>query len=434
MLSLFQTIAALLTLTAVFGWFNTRVLRLPNTIGLLLMSLVASLVLVAVEIVYPAAEIFHMLSDAIRDIDFSETLLKSMLAFLLFAGALHVDFSTLRDRAPIVGLMATVGVIISTLVVATLFWFVSRWVGVPVPFAWALVFGALISPTDPIAVISTLKQVDVPETLEVDMTGESLFNDGVGVVLFTILLAAALSGGESSDAFGPSDVIELFVVEALGGAVLGLVTGYIAYRAMRTIDEYAIEVLITLALVTGTYTLGGALHFSGPIAVVVAGLVIGNHGAAHAMSENTRQYLFQFWDLIDQMLNSVLFLLIGLEVLVLTFEPALAPLAGLAILIALFARFCAVAVPVTALRWWKTFAPGTIPVLTWGGVRGGISVALALSIPQAVTHRPALLAATYTVAVFTIVVQGLSLSTIIRLAGACPERADLPRPRSSAHN
>jgi Na+:H+ antiporter len=434
MLSLFQTVAVLLTLTAAFGWFNAKVLRLPNSIGLLLMSLVASLVLVAVEIIYPAAEIFHTLSDAIRDINFSDTLLKSMLAFLLFAGALHVDLSVLRDRAPIVGLMATVGVIISTLVVATLFWFVSRWAGLPVPFAWALVFGALISPTDPIAVISTLKQVHVPETLEMDMTGESLFNDGVGVVLFTILLAAALSGGASGHAFGPADVIELFVVEALGGAVLGLVTGYIAYRATRMIDEYAIEVLITLALVTGTYALGGVLHFSGPIAVVVAGLVIGNHGAAHGMSEITRQYVFQFWDLIDQMLNSLLFLLIGLEVLVLTFDPALAPLAALAIPIVLFGRFCAVAMPVAALRWWKPFARGTIPVLTWGGVRGGISVALVLSIPQAVAHRPVLLAATYTVAIFTIVVQGLTLSHIIRLAGAGPAQADLPLPPSAAHN
>jgi CPA1 family monovalent cation:H+ antiporter len=357
-----------------------------------------------------------------------------MLGALLFAGALHIDLSDLAAQKWVILTLATVGVMISTVLVGAGTWLLLGLVGLPVPFGYCLVFGALISPTDPIAVGAILRKAGIPDSLLVKVTGESLFNDGVGVVLFTILLAAALSGGGSGDAFGPSDVIELFVVEALGGAVLGLVTGYIAYRAMRMIDEYAIEVLITLALVTGTYALGGVLHFSGPIAVVVAGLVIGNHGASHGMSETTRQYVFQFWDLIDQMLNSLLFLLIGLEVLVLTYDPALAPLAALAIPIVLFGRLCAVAVPVAALRWWKPFARGTIPVLTWGGVRGGISVALALSIPQAVAHRPVLLAATYTVAIFTIVVQGLTLSHIIRLAGAGPAQADLPLPASAAQN
>jgi Na+:H+ antiporter len=416
LLSVFDIVAGLLTLTALFAWLNHRWLSLPSNVGLLIMGLAASLVLVGLEVLVPNVAIYGDLHDFIEKIDFSVTLLDGMLAFLLFAGALQIDLSVLKDRAWTVSAMATLGVIISTAVVAVLFWGAGQLLSSPMPFAWALVFGALISPTDPIAVLAMLKQARVAKTLEMDMAGESLFNDGVGVVLFTILLAAAMgSSGESGIDF--VEIARLFFVEALGGAVLGLVTGYIAYLGMRAIDDYPVEVLISLALVTGTYALAQPLHVSGPIAVVVAGVLTGNRGATYAMSETTRRYLFDFWSLIDEILNSVLFLLIGIEVLVVRFDASLAPLAIAAVPIVFVARLVAVALPVAVLSAKQTFVKGTVPILTWGGVRGGISVALALSIPF-VDERSQILAATYAVVLFTLIVQGLTLPSVVkRFAG-----------------
>lgn len=410
MFSLFQPIAILLTATAIFAWINYALLKLPSTIGLLIMGLLASLLLVGLEAAFPGIALFHQLIGTVRDIDFSKTLLDGMLAFLLFAGALHVDFSRLRGRGPNIGVMATIGVVISTAVVAGGVWWASAAIGSPLPLAWAIVFGALISPTDPVAVISTLKSAPVPETLETDMVGESLFNDGVGVVLFTILVAAAASGDAGIDL---PHIAHLFFVEAVGGGVLGLLTGYAAYRAMRRIDEYGTEVLISLSLVMGAYALADVLRLSGPIAVVVAGLIIGNRGKSRGMSETTRRYLYAFWTLIDEILNSVLFLLIGLEVLILQFEAKLGWFAAATVPIVLLARLCAVALPTAALSAFVMFVRGTIPVLTWGGVRGGISIALALSLPD-VPERAPILAATYAVAVFSIVFQGLTLSAVLK--------------------
>ena len=410
MLSAFDLIAILLVLTAAFGWINHRFIRLPHTIGLLVMGLGASLLLIGVELAFPDILLYEDLAGVIRQIDFQATVLNGMLAFLLFAGALHVNLSVLRDRALTVGSMATVGIVISTAIVGIGFWLAAGALGVPMPFAWALVFGALISPTDPIAVLSTLKAVRVPETLEIDMTGESLFNDGVGVVIFTVLMAAAASTARGG--IDPLHIGELFFIEALGGAVFGLFSGYVAYRAMRAIDDYPIEVLISLALVTGTYTLAAKLHMSGPIAVVVAGLLIGNRGPHDALSDETQRYLFGFWTLIDEILNSVLFLLIGLEVLVLRLDPSFGWLAAIAVPLVLCARLFAVSIPVLALSATHTFVRGTIPVLTWGGLRGGISVALALSLPE-VAEKSIILAATYAVVLFTIIVQGLSLRALV---------------------
>ncbi|MGO4573292.1 cation:proton antiporter [Microvirga sp. 2TAF3] len=406
--SAFDLIAVLLVLTAVFGWLNHVIIRLPHTIGLLVMALGASLVLIGIEVALPDVALYESLTAMLRQIDFRETVLNGMLAFLLFAGALHVDLGILRKRAWSVGLIATLGVVISTAVVGVGLWGLSGLLGATIPLPWALVFGALISPTDPVAVLSMLKTVDVPKALEVDMAGESLFNDGVGVVVFTVLLALASGSGEASTAH----VAKLFFVEALGGAALGWGTGYLAYRAMRRIDDYPMETLISLALVTGTYALAAKLHMSGPIAVVVAGILVGNRGPVDAMSDLTQRYVFGFWTLVDEILNSVLFLLIGLEVLVLRFDPSFAGLAAVSIPLVLLGRFLAVAGPVLMLRARQEFVRGTIPVLTWGGLRGGISIALALSLPE-VAEKPSLLAATYAVVVFTIVVQGLSLRAVV---------------------
>ena len=298
MMTIYDLIAVFLVLTATFAWINHRLIRLPHTIGLLVMGLVASLGLICVELIFPGVLPYENLAGIIRQIDFQKTVLDGMLAFLLFAGALHVDLGQLRDRAWVVGSMATVGVLVSTGIIGVGFWFAAGALGVPIALSWALVFGALISPTDPVAVLSTLKTVRVPEILKAEMIGESLFNDGVGVVIFTVLMATAI--GAAGGGVDVIEISELFFIEALGGAVLGLATGYIAYRAMRAIDDYPIEVLISLALVAGTYTLAAKLQMSGPIAVVVAGVLIGNRGPQDAMSDQTKQYLFGFWTLIDE--------------------------------------------------------------------------------------------------------------------------------------
>ncbi len=410
MLSAFDLIAILVVLTASFGWLNHVFIGFPHAIGLLVMGLVSSLILIGIEVALPDISFYEDLRRLLRQIDFQEAVLNGMLAFLLFAGALHVNLAVLRSRAWVVGLMATVGVLISTGVVGVGFWWLSAALGAPVPFAWSLVLGALISPTDPVAVLSTLKSVAVPKTLEADMAGESLFNDGVGVVIFTVILAIAT--GSSHGSVDLAGVAHLFIFEAIGGAVLGLITGYGAYRATRAIDDYPIETLISLALVMGTYALASKLHMSGPIAVVVAGILIGNQGPRDAMSDETQRYLFAFWTLIDEVLNSVLFLLIGLEVLVLSFDRSFIGPALAAIPLVLLARFLAVSIPVVALRPRTEFVKGTIPILTWGGLRGGISIALALSLP-AVSEKPILLAATYAAVIFTIVVQGLSLRAVV---------------------
>lgn len=301
--------------------------------------------------------------------------------------------------------MATVGVILSTAIIGAGLWTLAGFFSFDLPLAWAFVFGAVISPTDPVAVLATLKTVEVPQSLETDMAGESLFNDGVGVVVFTALLMVASGSGDT----GLASVAELFVIEAFGGAILGLATGYFAYRAMRLIDDYPIEVLITIALVMATYSLASWINSSGPIAVVVAGLIVGNRGQEDAMSDQTQRYVFGYWTLVDEILNSVLFLLIGLEVLVLRSDLALFLLSLFLLPVVFLARLTATAIAVTSLSRWQDFVRGTIAILTWGGLRGGISIALALSIPEG-PEKPLILTATYVTVIFTIVVQGLTSS------------------------
>lgn len=409
-LSLFEIAALLLVLSGFFGWFNHTILRLPHTIGLLVMALVASIALLGLERLFPALGITDTLQGAIGQIDFNATVMEGMLAFLLFAGALHVDFSYLRSQAWAIGLMASVGVVLSTFIVGFGLYFLAPLTGFEIPLIWALVFGALISPTDPVAVLSLLKSINVPHSLEAKIAGESLFNDGVGVVVFAIMVTIATSDAGTQVTIG--QVAELFVVEAIGGAVLGFITGWIAYRAMATMDEHMLEILLTVGIVAATYAIALRLHLSGPIAVVVAGLLVGNRGADLAMSEHTQSSLFGFWELIDEILNSVLFLLIGLEVLVISLDPSFAWLAVASIPLVLMSRLIAVSMPILLLSLRQTFSSGVIPVLTWGGLRGGISVALALSLP-AIPEKPLLLTCTYAVVLFSIIVQGLTVKRVV---------------------
>ena len=412
-MSIFSIGAILVGLSALFGFFNHRFLHLPHTIGLVVIALLASLSIIGLNLIVPSAQIGQRVTDVLRQIDFNETLMHGMLSFLMFAGALHADFSAIKTSRLTIGVMAVFGTLISTFVIGASMWFLLGFFEFKFPFVWALVFGALISPTDPVAVLSLFKTVEVPDTLQAKMTGESLFNDGVGVVLFTVVLAIALADEGHGGNIGPTEVIKLFFTEVAGGALLGLVAGYIGYRAMYGIDESSLEVLITLALVMVTYSLALSLHMSGPIAMVVAGLFIGNSGVKYAMSEKTRDYVLTFWTLIDEILNSVLFLLIGFEVLVVAESIENLWFALLAIPVTLIARTFSVTIPITILSHWETFTKGAVPILIWGGLRGGIAVALALSLPD-IKYKFAILTITYGVVLFSIIVQGLTVKPLIK--------------------
>ena len=410
--SIFNLVALLITLAAAFGYLNHRWLKLPHTIGLVVIALAVSIGILAVDGMFPQLGLEEAVRQALIDVDFEDTLMKGLLSFLLFAGALHVDLETLLSRRWAILTMATVGILLSTAIVAGLAFYGFEALEFEVPFAVCLVFGALISPTDPVAVIGILKYVDVPETLKAKIAGESLFNDGVGVVLYTALVAYAFGGGEHGG-FSLAGAAELLLVEVVGGIGLGLGAGYLAYRAMRSINEHNLEVLITLALVMGTYALASQLHLSGPLAVVVAGLFIGNHGKRFAMSETTRDHVDTFWSLVDEMLNSLLFLAIGFEVVAITRTGQLMMAAALAVPIVLVARWVSVAGPIMLLGLRREFTRGAIPVLTWGGLRGGISVALALALPPS-PSKPLLLATTYGVVLFSIIIQGLTIERVVR--------------------
>ncbi|MBS37913.1 MAG: sodium:proton antiporter [Thiotrichales bacterium] len=403
-------IGLLITLTAVFSYVNHRYIKLPTTIGVMLIALIMSLVLIGLGEV-GLLTIEGKVENLLQGIDFYEVLMHGMLSLLLFAGAMHIDLSELAARKWPIGILATVGTLSSTFLVGGASWWLFDLVGLSVPFIYCLLFGALISPTDPIAVLGILKSANAPKDLEIKIAGESLFNDGVAVVVFTILLGIAAGGAK----FGVSDVVLLFVEEAIGGAVFGLVIGYIAYRMLKSIDSYHVEVLITLGLVLGGYALAIQLHVSGPIAMVVAGLMIGNHGRSFAMSAHTRERLDTFWEIVDEVLNAVLFVLIGFEIILLKFTGATAAASAVMLVVVLLARFVCVGVPITLLRgrFSQEFSPHTVKILTWGGVRGGISVALALSLPSG-PERDALLTVTYVIVLFSIVVQGLTIGKLIK--------------------
>jgi CPA1 family monovalent cation:H+ antiporter len=410
----FQIAAALLTLAAIFSYLNHRWLRLPTTIGLMLIAMAASLTLVALGEIFPgvAASVkMHM-----AGIDFNKTVMQGMLGFLLFAAALHINLADLKKQRVMIGILATAGVLVSTVLVGGMVYGLLTLMGVEVRLVYCLLFGALISPTDPIAVIGILKQIHAPKQLEMKIAGESLFNDGVAVVAFigVLEIASGVSG------FDPGRLTLLFLKETLGGVLFGLVLGYGALSMLRAVDDYKVEVLLSLATAAGGYAAAYAVHVSGPIAMVVAGLFIGNEARAGAMSEKTREHLDDFWELMDEILNAVLFVLIGLELLIISFHGTTL-LAGLLVFpIVILARFIAVAVPITLIGRRRPFTRGAIPILTWGGLRGGVSVALALSIPgqladgTIVPEREIVLSITYVVVVVSIVGQGLTIGRVLR--------------------
>ncbi len=400
--------AALITLAALFSYLNHRFIGLPNTIGVMLIALLFSLALLVAGKL--GVEDFSQRAEQlVAAVDFNVALMHGMLSFLLFAGALHVNLDDLAHSKWVIASLATGGVVVSTCLIGSLVWVLLRLLGFDVSFLYCLLFGALISPTDPIAVLATLKTVGIEKSLETKITGESLFNDGVGVVVFLVLLNLVTQPGDVSS----GGVIVLFLQEALGGALFGLGAGYLAYLLLRSVDNYQVEILITLALVTGGYSLAMALHTSGPIAIVVAGLVVGNQGRLQAMSERTREHLDTFWELMDEILNAILFVLIGLELLILKFTMGYLVAGVLAIPVVLAARVVSVGLPVGLLRLRRDLGPHVVKILTWGGIRGGISVALALSLPPG-PARDIFLAMTYIVVVFSIVVQGLTVGRVVR--------------------
>jgi len=406
-MDLFNILAILITLTALFSYINHRYIGLPITIGVMFIALLMSLLLNLLDAL--GFGLKHYAQMVLGSIQFDKTLLHGMLSFLLFVGALHINLGDLMERRWSIGILATLGTLMSTFLVGTFTWFGLRWFGFELSYIYCLLFGSLISPTDPIAVLSILKTTSAPKSLETKIAGESLFNDGVGVVVFIVILEIVTGTHE----LNAGHIGLLLVQEIVGGACLGLGLGYLAYRMLKSVDNYQVEILISLALVVGGYALARVLHFSGPIAIVVAGLLIGNHGRLFAMSDETRLQLDTFWELVDGVLNAVLFVLIGLEILILTFTKQYLLLSLLMIPFVLTARFISIGIPLTLLRSFRTFSPGAVRILTWGGLRGGISVALALSIPPA-PEKTLILIFTYTVVLFSILVQGSTIEKLVK--------------------
>jgi CPA1 family monovalent cation:H+ antiporter len=408
-MELLNIIAILITLSALFSYINYRYIKLPSTIGVMLISLVMSLSLIVLGHLGLLVKNITEVHALMNSIDFSDALLKGMLAFLLFAGALHVNINDLFEKKWEIGILSTLGVAVSTLIIGTVIYFVSPLIGLHLSYIYCLLFGALISPTDPIAIMGIVKRSGLPKSLATKIAGESLFNDGVGVVVFLVILELITGGHEVT----ATNVLILFAKETIGGILVGLALGLIGYRMLKKVDNYNVEILITLALVLGGYTLALAINTSGPLAIVFAGLLIGNYGRKFAMSEKTRTNLDTFWELVDEILNAVLFVLIGLEVLIITLTNRSLLAGVLAIPIVVLARFVSVGIPVSLLKFFRQFSPHVIKILTWGGLRGGISVALALSIPKGY-ERDMIVTMTYAVVVFSILIQGLTLKLLIK--------------------
>ena len=406
-----EIVATCLVLTALLAYLNHRFIGLPTTIGVMMSALLLSLALIGLDAAGLDFGLRQYEESLLRSIDFSAVLMQGMLSLLLFAGALHVDLSALKAYRWQIGALAVLSTLLSTVLVAAGVWFALPWVGLQLPLLYCLLFGALISPTDPIAVMGIVKTAGAPKNLELVIAGESLFNDGVGVVIFSLLLGVLVSGTTPTLEHG----LLLLLQEAGGGIVFGLVLGYTTFLLLKSVDNYQVEVMLTLAAVTGGYALATRLHISGPLAMVVTGLIVGNGGRALAMSDTTRRYVDLFWELVDEILNAVLFVLIGMEVLLVTLSLSTFAAAAVAMIVTLAARALTVGLPVGVLTGLFKLPQGSGWVLTWGGLRGGISVALALSLPAG-PERDVVLALTYCIVVFSILGQGLTVGRVVRKA------------------
>ncbi|TWI98894.1 sodium/proton antiporter (CPA1 family) [Mucilaginibacter frigoritolerans] len=404
----YHIISILIFLTSVFAYINDRWIKWAPTIGIMVIALFSSILIAITGYLVP--EISSKALVLVSNINFEQVLMKIMLSFLLFAGALHIDANKLNKEKWPVMVLATIGTFLSTFLVSIMAWYLFQFFGISVPYIYCLLFGALISPTDPIAVMGILKQAGIPQSLELKIAGESLFNDGVGVVVFLTIFEVALNG---STHFSVAGTALLFLREAGGGLLFGGILGYLAYFSIKSIDNYRVEVLITLTVVMCGYELADFLHLSGPLAIIVAGIIIGTKGKKEGLSEISRDYLGKFWDLLDEIFNAVLFLLIGLEMLVIKVDPIILAAGVMMIVLVLLARFVSVAFPVFFMRKWIHFEKNAVLILTWGGLRGGISVALALSLP-ATMHRDEFVLITYIIVVFSIIIQGLTIGKLAK--------------------
>jgi len=404
----FELVAALMTVVALAGWLNVKTLHLPHDVARLIAGLVGASALFVLQWLFPQFEVGRQISDYINHINFVTTVTGYMLAFLLFAGAMQVDLSEMRRRWASVAALATLGVAGSIIIVGIGLWFIAAQLGLPLPLSWALVFGALISPTDPVAVLATVRLVKLSKTLQVVLQGEALFNDGVGIVAFTALLALATGTGGISPSLAVIDV----VVEALGGLVFGMAASFLVIRLMGTLDDFAVEVSMSIALAMASYAAAQALHLSGAIAVVGAGMLFGGARAKEAMRGNTEAYLMGFWTLVDEILNALLFLLLGVEMIAVPFYAHQTGLLLAAIPLVLIARF-AVVLPWGAYYRFRQSEKRPTLILGWGGLHGALSLALALTLPQG-AERALILSITYAVVAFSITVQGLTFTPLVK--------------------
>jgi len=406
-MELYYSFSVLIVLASIFAYVNLRFLKLPGTIGIMVIAMLVSLMvrLVGHEF-FPNATL--ELYELFTDLDFTEILMGAMLNFLLFAGALHVKFGDLKEQKWAIITYATISVVLSAFIVAGILYYVAPLFGIPIPFIICLLFGTLISPTDPIVVLGILKQAKVPKEIETKITGESLFNDGVAVVMFAVVLQIATNPNFEASF---SSVSKLFLLEAGGGVVLGGLLGFSASHLMKKIDDYKVSVLITLSIVMGGFLIAKSLHFSSPLAMVIAGLIIGNYGKNEAMSKETQDYLGKFWELIDEIMNAILFLFIGFELLLIEDLMDEILLGIVTIFIVLFSRYLSILIPFKTLLRRNPYSKGSLPVMVWGGIRGGVSIALVLSMPNG-EWKEILLEITYVVVLFSIVIQGLTVGKV----------------------
>ncbi len=406
-MELYYSFSVLIVLAALFSYANLRFLKLPGTIGIMI---IAMLVSVAIRLLgdsyFPDAtkDMFQLFNS----LDFNEILMGAMLNFLLFAGAMHVNILDLKNLRWTIATYATISVVLSAFIISAILYYIAPYFGIQIPYIYCLLFGTLISPTDPIVVLGILKQAKVPKIIETKITGESLFNDGVAVVMFAVVLQIATNPSFDADF---ASVSKLFLMEAGGGILLGLLLGFTASRSMKKIDDYKVSALITLSIVMGGFLIAKELHVSSPLAMVIAGLIIGNYGKKFAMSKTTQDYLNKFWELIDEIMNAILFLFIGFELLLIEDLMDQILLGIVTIFIVLLSRTLSIVIPARTILRKNTFSKGSLIVLVWGGIRGGVSIALVLSMPNS-EWKDLLLEITYIVVLFSIVIQGLTVGKV----------------------